>query len=440
MMKAAVDVVAPVIPLDSGDLYEKERTKGESIVLELKTNPSAKDSTTYKFNAFILRDHMGIEEFIVWQLQLQKIIEKQPIKAASDKIAMAQQLIQGDRLVAFESALAAVRVLREEEATEKADKPDKKGKSDKKSESAKKKPASKSTGTEETPGEVEIIAPVEVGTKRAIRADPTWTNTDFVNLIHTLSNHIFPLRALRYQRRYMRQKVRKPKEMTARSFVARVTQMNGYLKFFPPFKVGQVMTNDELLELLDSAVPNAWKKEFLRTGYDPVDHDLATFIERCERIEYHEDISDTKSNKQNKPNGPSANTEQKAGAKSGAKSHAKSSGEAKSNKKKGPTKNSDKYCTLHECHGHSTDECKVVQAQITKMREAWKNTSSEAKFQKKNDNKKRTNDLHSLVQEAVASALKKSAKRHNGARGETNVMDEVEVPQYYSESDDSSNN
>ena len=76
MSKGAVDHVIPVVLLDCGDLYKKNRTKGESIVLELKTNPDSTNSGSYKFHAFILRDQMSVEEYIVWQLQLRKIIEK----------------------------------------------------------------------------------------------------------------------------------------------------------------------------------------------------------------------------------------------------------------------------------------------------------------------------------------------------------------------------
>jgi len=394
-------------------------------MLELKSNPESEDSTTFKITAFILRDHMPVEEYLMWRVQLRTIIKQLPIKAVEDKIAMARQLIQGDRLVAFESALGVLQTTRLMDKTtpSKSKKTDKakRAATDKEKRSADKKDATE--GSDEDDSE------------KATRGGPKYTERDFENLLKTLSHHVFPLRALRYQSRYMKYKLRKPREVKTRAFVARVQQMNAYLEFFPPFQANQVLNNEALLEVLEVGVPNAWRKEFVRTGYDPVDHDVDTFIQRCERVEFNEELEDAKSAKPKTPtNGPSANTETKSSGKPGAKSHAKSSAEGKSKSKNASVKNSTKFCDLHQCHGHSTSECKVVQGQITKMRDMWKNTSAEAKFNNKQKDKKRGQDLHSLVQEAVASALKKSGKRTKGQYNETNVLDQVDQPQYYSDS------
>jgi hypothetical protein len=51
--------------------------------------------------------------------------------------------------------------------------------------------------------------------------------------------------------------MRKPKSMTTREFSARVNELNGYLKQFLPFDKDQELTDVELMDLLEFAVPNA---------------------------------------------------------------------------------------------------------------------------------------------------------------------------------------
>ncbi len=65
----------------------------------------------------------------------------------------------------------------------------------------------------------------------------------------------------------MHQFMRKPKSMTIRAYVSQVNKLNLYLSLFPPFANGQGMANDELLELLEFAVPNKWQKQFTLQGF-----------------------------------------------------------------------------------------------------------------------------------------------------------------------------
>jgi len=427
MAKGNFENITPVIPFDCGDLYQKERKKGEYVVLELKTNPNSTSTSTFKINAFILRDHMGVEEFIVWQQQLQKIIEKQPIKAVSDKVAMVQQLLEGDRLVAFESALAVAKMERQQEADEKNRRDSKKTAT----------ATTTSTSGESKDEEKEK----ESDKKKGAKAIATLKEVDFKNMLQTVANHVFPQQALRFQRRYMRQSLRKPKTTTARAFVARMTQMNTYLEYFPPFKSGQVLSSEDFMELLEASIPNSWRKEFRRTGYDPADHDLITFVERCERVEFHEGIDDTKFNSNKSSNGPRANTESSTSGKPGAKSHAKSSREANNKSKNNNNKNSrsTEWCALHECFGHSTADCNNVKAQIALMKKAWQNKSAEAKIAEKNNNKKRAFDLQAIVEDAVAKAINKKPGRNGKKRyAEANIVEEVTAAMEESESEDSS--
>ena len=73
--------------------------------------------------------------------------------------------------------------------------------------------------------------------------------------------------------------------------------MNQYLTCFLPGGDDQWLSQDDLLKLLKSSIPNSWQKEFTRTGFDPVDGTIADFVDHCERVEVTEDTSPH--NKQN---------------------------------------------------------------------------------------------------------------------------------------------
>jgi hypothetical protein len=51
--------------------------------------------------------------------------------------------------------------------------------------------------------------------------------------IRSLITHIFPVRALRIQKRYMRRYMRKPREMKMRAYRNQVIELNNYLAKFP---------------------------------------------------------------------------------------------------------------------------------------------------------------------------------------------------------------
>ena len=55
----------------------------------------------------------------------------------------------------------------------------------------------------------------------------------FILGIQALTSHIFPQRALRMQKRYMRHYMRKPRDMKMRVYRIQVVELNNYLERFP---------------------------------------------------------------------------------------------------------------------------------------------------------------------------------------------------------------
>ena len=83
----------------------------------------------------------------------------------------------------------------------------------------------------------------------------------------------------------MKRRMRKPATMSVRQFVASVTQMNGKLKYFPGATDKDFFKSDLLLELLEFALPDAWRAKFDLAGYIPTDHDKTRLVLEGEQIE-----------------------------------------------------------------------------------------------------------------------------------------------------------
>jgi len=103
--------------------------------------------------------------------------------------------------------------------------------------------------------------------------------------LDAVTSSIFPHRALARQRRYMRRHMRKPASMKIRSYISRVFEINELLKQFPPYNDDQALHEDDLIELIDSHIPNKWQQVMVVQKFDPLENSLQDFIEFCERIE-----------------------------------------------------------------------------------------------------------------------------------------------------------
>eukprot|EP00957_Ditylum_brightwellii_P016992 1281046-Ditylum_brightwellii.AAC.1 len=72
-----------------------------------------------------------------------------------------------------------------------------------------------------------------------------------------------------------------------KEWVARVMELNRYLKDFPAHNrnLTQPLNADELLDILEFGVLVSWRREFTVQGFDPMDHGLCKFVEFCTCLE-----------------------------------------------------------------------------------------------------------------------------------------------------------
>ena len=256
------------------------------------------------------------------------------------------------------------------------------------------------------------------------------TNDNYETCWKVLAYHVLPTRALQRQRRYIRRHLRKPQSMNFRVFTARVLELNGYMAFFPNgqlnehgvplgFGVEQSLPADELLDILEFALPNTWQKLLIEHGIDLLKgtpdfglRELASFCERKELTESMEKHLGPRGK-----NSESVHTEPTLASKSsgtGAQNKNKNKIYKKRDNKRKSEERSEKYCPLHNSYGHDSNDCKVLQTHAKKLREGYSNLSQSTHlFKEKEDKKKQANQLRTAIEKVIEEKVTKSKKRKN---------------------------
>jgi hypothetical protein len=156
---------------------------------------------------------------------------------------------------------------------------------------------------------------------------------------------VFPFRALETQKQWMRRRMRKPKELSLRKTVAAVGRLNNSLPLFPNGSDSDKFTPEDIMEILEWSIPEAWRTKFDLDGYVPTEFGKARFITECEAIE------------RNEPKTPKASTKSTLSGKTVA--HKKSHGvkfQSGTTPKRDST--SKYFCTEHGHNPtHGTDKC-----------------------------------------------------------------------------------
>jgi hypothetical protein len=129
----------------------------------------------------------------------------------------------------------------------------------------------------------------------------------FNNALLAVTNQIFPYCTLEIQKQWMSKYARKPYKMGAKQFDISMSRINNYILFFPNAAVLSKYSEEELLGILEFAVPPHWRKAFDLRDYLPTSDNKLRFIEECERVERNEaplarerDVSDNDRKSNNK--------------------------------------------------------------------------------------------------------------------------------------------
>ncbi len=225
----------------------------------------------------------------------------------------------------------------------------------------------------------------------------TETNENLEQVLMAVTRSVFPPRAAQQQKRWMRRYMRKPADVKIREHVARVEELNAYLPQFPPAEVDgeaiQSLPRDELCDDLDYGNPNSWQRQMVLHDFDPLTHTPDEFVAFCERLERFESL------------------EPKAQAKAKSGKSRKRGNPNNTNNSPNSSNSGGKVCMLHGnvpgSGNHSTEECKVLQAQAKRMKATYNAQTPSGKKKWKEQH-----ELNAMVADAIKDALhKRDAKK-----------------------------
>ena len=307
-----------IVPIVSLQRPEKkELVKGDYATLKCKTSPSLPNSATYELPIPYFKNGSP-EDFLKWKRNVEKAISGQGATDGPGKYTLTRRLLDGDALTAF------------------------------------------NLKAEEFPSE---------------------TNNNFLLVVEALTEHVFPIKALQIQKRYMRRFLRKPRDMKTREYVSRVCEINEMLVHFPGADQESKLPQDELLDLLEFGMPATWQKAMILQDFDPLDHSIAEFVSFCERLELTE---------------PEA---EKQSASNKSDSFSRKKRKIGTHRDQPPEGN----CLLHgEGCGHSTHECRTLKRHSAVLKKKYAENIGNI-----NSNK----EVQTMFNEAFSTFMDKQKKK-----------------------------
>jgi len=308
--------------------------KSEQLTFKLRSNPTEEDSGTYELTVAYFRTGTP-EEWLLVRKAILEVCTGQNLTTGPQKYTIARRILKGDALAAFNAQALAL-------------------------------------GNE--------------------------TNANFNASLRHVTDHVFPARALQTQKRYMRRMMVKPRTTSIRKYAARLAEINGHLNDFPPHNANQAIPEDELLEILEFAIPVSWQHQMTRHGIDPAQQTISQFVQFCERLESTEEIPSGNGTKRNRDNDKDTETHGPAGK-----------NRRRGTKRNGTSgKTDEKYCVKCGKGNHTTNGCWIVRKQLgLPLSDAAK-----AHFQKQGGSPKKKRktyseeEINTMISEKVEEAIK----------------------------------
>jgi hypothetical protein len=229
------------------------------------------------------------------------------------------------------------------------------------------------------------------------------TNNSYELCMDALARHVFPKRASQLQKRYMRRFVRKPASITTKQFAARLQELNAYLPKFPTAASGQTavtkLDDDEVVDIMEFGVPRSWQRKMVEHDFDVMTASIHDFVDFCDRMETigASDDGQNKSLVHKKQGSSQISATEKKGHK----------------KRPRPSSGDGNFCLIHGHtgpKGHTSDECKLLQGQVKKIRDDFEeNRKKKARLGKKVEEMHFCIDEHGTVRFGEVAKCRKIA-------------------------------
>ena len=222
-----------------------------------------------------------------------------------------------------------------------------------------------------------------------MRTDAEYTEDNIKAALTEIAKNIFPSRAVQTQKRWLRRYLVKPTDMKVRQMMHRLEDINNDLRLYPGYNAGQRLATEEINDMIEVAVPEAWQEGMIMQDFDPIASTSLEVVEFCERFERLDDTAEVTSA-----------SNDSGGKPGGSGSKAKVSF---ASKKEGGGK---KYCPIHNSTSHDLSECKSHLAFVKQERAKRKDTNNKFKATKQ------TEEIHAMVQEQVSKEVKSALQAY----------------------------
>ena len=271
---------------------ESKKGEGISYVLKQRANATAANAATYKM--VVQRfDEGTVSQWITVRGKFEEIFTQNAITGATDQLATVRSILRGESLTCFNAFI------------------------------------------EDNSSYVNAAGVV---------TQVTLTVAGVLAGLHAVAETVFPFRALSNQKLWMRRGMKKPKELSFRKTAAAVGRLNNSLPLFPGGTDADKFSDEELVELLEWSIPQAWRTKFDLDGYIPTSFTKARLVTECEILE------------RNDPQKPT-----KVPPKLKEKPFKKGASKFKNGSKYTSDKKAGFYCTEHGANPtHNTDKCYTI--------------------------------------------------------------------------------
>ncbi len=392
----------PPLPLEVELPSEEDETKMTRF--KLRTTPTDVDSPTYSFTMRKLDGGKSLRQAIQFAYDMPTVITGLNITTATNKKAIYLQVLSGPPLTNFNAGYNGARV----------------------NEHARLRTEAYATEMR-TSNDRNLARQAYDGV-----AEPPDHDDFIANGVCAILTYVAPHKALAKQKRWMRCFCRKPANMSVREYTNSLLRINEReLHWLPPYAPDQLLTSDELVDIVLHGVPRAWTQEMEKQDFNPDEKNLIEVIQFCERMEEAEDFHPDKNNKK---------TTQKP----------KADKKEKSSSSEGP-----KHCLLHgDNYTHTTNECHVLKKQAKSLRhqddddrkppyknKSWKRDAEKGTSSSKKElaafvRKQARKELHAFAKKRKASS---SEDDEEGSAGSLHNLEagEIDLAAFnYSEMDD----
>ncbi len=317
----ATQKLQPPLPLVVNPPTDEDETK--MTIFKLRTTPGQADSPTYTFKMRKLDGSEDLRQGIQFAYDMPKVITGLNITTTINKKALYLQVLTGPPLQNFNNGFDEAKAKAHQALRVAA------------------YSAARNTGRTDAEAQVIMAAVVEP-------AD----HDDFITAgLYAILTYIAPHKALAKQKRWMRCNCRKPANMSVREYTNNLRRINEReMCKLPPFGANQILTGDELNDIVLHGVPRSWPREMEKQGFDPDTKTLVEIIQFCERMEEAEDF------------GVGRDAQKTKTTTNKVKYDKVKYDKVKTDKKEKSSSSGDqKYCLIHgDNHTHDSDECHVL--------------------------------------------------------------------------------